>query len=103
MMIHTFHTEAEAQTIVAGRAPYLAFDEVWFEQVFTALDRLHDAASAGCSTSSLPVTPELMVGWLEDIIYTAQETIREIRANVPVHILRDPSRQGESEEKHGTA
>jgi hypothetical protein len=60
-----------------GRAP--AFDVLWFEAVFAAFDRLHDALSAGCETAVLPVAPDDMVGWLEDIIYTAQESIVEIR------------------------
>ena len=61
-----------------GRMP--AFDALWFETVFTALDRLHDALSTGCGTAVSPLAPDDMVGWLEDIIYTAQESIVEIRA-----------------------
>ena len=57
-----------------------AFDEQWLERVFTALDALHDALSAGCVAAVSPVEPDDMVGWLEDIIYTAQESIVEIRA-----------------------
>jgi hypothetical protein len=55
------------------------FDETWFETVFAALDRLHDEVSAGDlrAISSMPAAA--IVGWLEDVIYTAQETIVELR------------------------
>jgi hypothetical protein len=54
------------------------YTDAWFEMVFQAVDRLHDEVSNG----DLPamVNPATMVGWLEDIIYTAQETISEIKA-----------------------
>jgi hypothetical protein len=57
------------------------YDEVWFEKLFQAVDHLHDAASTGRLETASPVDPAEMVGWLQDIIYTAQETIFEIRAN----------------------
>ena len=60
-----------------------AYDEAWFEQMFLALDTLHDAVSAQRPCKVSPVAPTDMVGWLEDIIYTAQEAIVEIRENVP--------------------
>jgi hypothetical protein len=59
------------------------YDEAWFETVFVALDRLHDALSAGHLGTVSRVAPEDMVGWLEDIIYTAQEAIVEIQAQSP--------------------
>jgi len=78
------------------------YDEAWFETVFMALDRLHDAVSAGCPGAVSRVAPEDMVGWLEDIIYTAQEAIVEIRAQAPAS-QRDRSwvAQLESEDKDG--
>ncbi|NLX11857.1 MAG: hypothetical protein GXY36_19595 [Chloroflexi bacterium] len=57
------------------------YDAQWFEALFEAVDRLHDAASHGRLTCASPLEPEDMVGWLQDIIYTAQETISEIQAN----------------------
>lgn len=59
------------------------FDDEWFEAVFLAVDRLHDALSAGQPNTVSPVAPMDMVGWLQDIIYTAQEAIVEIRAKTP--------------------
>jgi hypothetical protein len=55
------------------------YTEAWFERLFQAMDRLHDEASAGRLSSVSPVPAAEMIGWLEDIIYTAQETIMEIR------------------------
>jgi hypothetical protein len=59
------------------RAPY---DAAWFEMVFQAIDRLHDAVSAGGPATVSILAPAEMVGWLEDILYTAQEALAEIRA-----------------------
>ena len=58
-------------------APY---DAAWFEMVFLALDRFHDDVSAGRLGNVSPLGPAEMVAWLEEIIYTAQEAISEIRA-----------------------
>jgi hypothetical protein len=58
------------------------YDEVWFENVFQALDQLHDDMSLGCLQTVSPLAAAEMVGWLEDIIYTARETISEIQANL---------------------
>jgi hypothetical protein len=63
---------------------WLAYDAAWFETMFLALDRLHDAVSAGRPDSVSPIAPVEMVGWLEEIIYTAQEAITEIRAKSEV-------------------
>jgi hypothetical protein len=59
------------------------YDDEWFEAVFVALDHLHDAVSTGPSDAISPVAPVDMVGWLQDIIYTAQEAIVEIQARTP--------------------
>ena len=65
------------------------FDTAWFETMFQAIDRLHDAVShdavlPGRLSVVSPLVPAEMVGWLEEIIYTAQETIHEIQAKQPV-------------------
>lgn len=94
-------------TVITG-ADRTVYDAVWFEALFIALDRLHDRVceAQGCEAKvgkdansvsrigiaaqdgpvNMPVLPleaADMVGWLEDIIYTAQETISEIRENLP--------------------
>ncbi|NDJ79360.1 MAG: hypothetical protein GYB65_24175 [Chloroflexi bacterium] len=55
------------------------FSEAWFEALFLATDHLHDAICMG--NRAMPLDPEQMIGWLEDIIYTAEQTIQEIRTH----------------------
>lgn len=57
------------------------YNETWFETLFQSIDHLHDAASTGNLPDVSPVPQEVMVGWLEDIIYTARETILELQTN----------------------
>lgn len=72
------------------------FGDRGFEQLFAKLDRLHDLASEGHLTEATPLSPSNVVGWLEDIIFTAEETIREIDAHaVRLHAF------SESEINHG--
>lgn len=52
--------------------------EVHLEALLDTLDRLHEAASTGSLSEVSPMTPEQMVGWLEDIVFTAQEAITEL-------------------------
>ena len=59
------------------------FDDEWFEAMFVALDRLHDAVSTCQPDAVSPIAPMEIVGWLQDIIYTAQEAIVEIQAKTP--------------------
>ncbi len=71
MTIQQFHTNQLTGTV---------YDAVWFEALFNALDHLHDDVCAD-RLAPLPATPvDEMVGWLEDIVYTAKETILELRA-----------------------
>ncbi len=60
-----------------------SFGAVWFEALFQALDHLHNRVSDAGTAAVSPLTPDDLVGWLEDIIYTAQETSVEIRAKHP--------------------
>jgi hypothetical protein len=48
------------------------------EELFLRLDLLHDFASAGRLADATPLSRAELRGWLEDIIYTARETIREM-------------------------
>jgi hypothetical protein len=77
------------------RTPY---DAAWFEMVFLALDCLHDDVSAVRPGSVSPLGPAEMVGWLEEIIYTAQEAITEIRAKS--EYVTEAANGLESEEAH---
>ncbi len=56
------------------------YDAAWFETVFNALDSLHDAVCANELEDNSPMAPAEMVGWLDDVIYTAQEIISELKA-----------------------
>ena len=42
------------------------------------LDELHSAASDGQLQNVTPLSHEELVGWLQELIYTAEETIAEI-------------------------
>ncbi len=57
------------------------FSDDAFADLFARFDRLHDVASGGQLTGATPLRPSEVIGWLEDIIFTAEETIREIDAH----------------------
>lgn len=59
--------------------------EAHFEALLQMIDRLHDAAAADCLETVSPVDPREILGWLDDIIYTAEETVREIQASLAVN------------------
>lgn len=63
-----------------------AYGGEWFEAIFVALDELHDDVCAGRLNTLSGMALEEMVGWLDDIVYTAQETIVEIKAITPARI-----------------
>jgi ABC-type phosphate transport system ATPase subunit len=52
--------------------------ELHLETLLDTLDRLHDAAYQDRIADEVDLSHEDIIGWLEDIIYTAQETITEI-------------------------
>lgn len=74
--------------------PVKKYGEAWFEAMFLALDELHDAVSDRRPGSVLLVNPAEMMGWLQDIIYTAQEALVEIRTKVPGDDVMDARRSG---------
>ncbi len=45
---------------------------------FETLDELHSAAADGRLHLLTTMTPRELLGWLRDLMYTAQETIEEI-------------------------
>lgn len=78
------HSRLHPQTgLTLNGAERALYDAAWFETVFRALDRLHDEICANGSGSVMPLSPADMVGWLEDIIYTAQEAIVELQVQDP--------------------
>ncbi len=57
------------------------YSDAGFEQTFKKLDLLHDLASEGRLAEATSLRGTDVIGWLEDIIFTAEETIREIDAH----------------------
>lgn len=51
------------------------------ETVLATLDRLHDATTTDTLAAVSVLSVEEVAGWLEDIIFTAQETLKEIRVD----------------------
>jgi hypothetical protein len=54
------------------------------EELFLRLDRLHDYAAAGEIEEISPLSRAELQGWLEELIYTARETLKELRVTRPV-------------------
>ena len=54
------------------------FTDMRFESLFNAIDRLHDAASSGKLAEVTNLSTDDVIGWLRDIVYTANETINEL-------------------------
>jgi hypothetical protein len=48
------------------------------EELFLRLDLLHDYASAGRLRDVTTLSRDELRGWLEELIYTARETLREM-------------------------
>jgi hypothetical protein len=57
------------------------FTDVRFESIFNAVDRLHDAASSGTLGEVTNLSTDEVIGWLRDIVYTANETIQELEGS----------------------
>jgi hypothetical protein len=56
------------------------FNDARFEAIFNAVDHLHDAASSGTLAEVTNLSADEVIGWLQDIVYTANETIHELEA-----------------------
>jgi hypothetical protein len=53
------------------------------EDLFLRLDRLHDYAAADQLEDVTPLSRAELQGWLEELIYTARETLKEMRVSRP--------------------
>lgn len=53
--------------------------EVQLETLLMTLDRIHEAAANQNLAGTTNLDTETLVGWLEDIIFTAQEAIKEVQ------------------------
>ncbi len=58
------------------------YTEAHFETLLQMMDQLHDAATVNNLSAISMLTAREMIGWLDDIIYTAEETIRELETNL---------------------
>ncbi len=57
------------------------FTEDRFASLFKTVDRLHDVVSEGKLEQVTNLSPEEVIGWLQDIAYTLNETIRELQSS----------------------
>lgn len=60
-----------------------AYSVAWFEALFNALDDLHTDVCTGRFEVCPPLALDDAAGWLDDIIYTAQEAVSELRTRAP--------------------
>ncbi|MFP4321937.1 MAG: hypothetical protein ACLFTK_05730 [Anaerolineales bacterium] len=56
-----------------------------FEALLAIMDRLHDAAAVDQLHRVSTLDTQQILGWLDDIIFTAEETMRELQG----HALTD--------------
>lgn len=54
------------------------YNDARMAALFSALDELHSAASDGTLHTVTTLSQAELVGWLRDLVYTAEETIAEI-------------------------
>jgi hypothetical protein len=54
------------------------FNDDRFAAIFKTVDRLHDVVSEGKLSQVSDLSPQEVVGWLKDIVYTVNETIHEL-------------------------
>jgi hypothetical protein len=59
---------------------YMAAETLPLEDVLELLDQLHSAATEGNTTRVTGMSDADALGYLHDIIYTAQEAVQEIQA-----------------------
>jgi hypothetical protein len=57
----------------------IIYNDMRLAGLFQSLDELHNAASEGSLQSVTPLSNAELLGWLQELIYTAEETIQEIR------------------------
>jgi hypothetical protein len=69
------------QKVLSLKVLLTQITEVQLESTLQTLDRLHDAATVGNLQNVCMVGAPALIGWLEDIIYTAQETIAELHGD----------------------
>jgi hypothetical protein len=66
----------------------LLYNDARLVALFQAVDELHSAASDGEIQALTTLSRDEMVGWLRDLVYTAEETIAEIEKDNPAAVSR---------------
>ncbi len=61
----------------------LLYTDARLADLLQAVDELHTAASEDLLAQVTPLTAQDMIGWLKDLVYTAEETIAEIEQRQP--------------------
>lgn len=64
------------------------YTEANFEALLQIMDRLHDAAAVGDLKRVSPLDAREVMGWLDDLVFTMEETIRELQASVEANEFR---------------
>ncbi|NJL92960.1 MAG: hypothetical protein HC915_04180 [Anaerolineae bacterium] len=71
------------------------YTEAHLDALLQMIDRLHDAAVVGAVNNVATLDTRDLIGWLDDIIFTAEETIRELQEHT--HSTAPSGRAGWSE------
>ena len=61
------------------RKVIVLYEDSYLADLLERMDRLHTAVVEGRLHTLTTIAHQDVVGWLEDIVYTAEETIREIQ------------------------
>ncbi len=69
----------EHKLTVLYNEPVNKSTDVELEDVFQMLDELHTAASEGTLHMATTLNKRDLLAWLQEVIYTAEETIAEIK------------------------
>lgn len=56
----------------------IIYNDARLAGLFQSLDELHSAASEGRLQNVTPLTNAELIGWLQELMYVAEETIAEI-------------------------
>jgi hypothetical protein len=64
------------------------YTDTYLADLFQTLDQLHTAVSEDQIQTVTPLNEQELIGWLRDLVYTAQETIEEIEEQHPTPQLR---------------
>jgi hypothetical protein len=59
------------------------YTDTLLADLYQTLDEIHTAASEDQIASLTPLSEGELIGWLQDLVYTAQETIAEIEQHRP--------------------